>query len=197
MSYVAHSNPMFSANVSSSLLTTLGLRAVPGERIPNHAALLLLGNWFYAYGVLSTRVAKTKLGEWHRILSQDQDLIFLSGIDNNVAPREDLQTLGEAAVKAGKIDRRTLNKLKRQEASHANAVEGFAFFAAAILTATFAGVPSDTINAIGIWYSFSRISHSLCYTYIESNPWSYLRSVAWWSGNISCITALVLASKKL
>ena len=188
---------MFNANFSSSIVTTLGLRAVPGERIPNHAALLLLGNWFYAYGVLSTRVAKTKLGEWHPIMSQNRDLTFLLGIDNNVAPREDLQTLGEAAVKAGKIDRRTLNKLKRQEASHANAVEGFAFFAAAILTATFAGVPAETINAIGIWYSVSRISHSLLYSYIETKSWSYLRSVAWWSGNISCITALVLASKKL
>ncbi|KAJ5909210.1 hypothetical protein N7495_001892 [Penicillium taxi] len=53
------------------------------------------------------------------------------GIDNNVAPREDLATIGEAAVKAGKISRRTLNKVKREEAANANAIEGYPFFAAA------------------------------------------------------------------
>ncbi|KAJ5112917.1 hypothetical protein N7456_001451 [Penicillium angulare] len=141
---------------------------------------LLLVNWFFAYGVMSTRVTKTRLG-----------------IDNNVAPREDLATLGEAAVKAGKIDRRALNKLKRQEAAHANAVEGYSLFVAAILTALFAGVPNETINTIGVWYSLSRLSYSLCYTYIENRSLSYIRSVVWWSGNISCITGLVLAAKKL
>ena len=35
--------------------------------MPNHAALLLLTNWFYAYGVLSTRVAKTKLGKLYAV----------------------------------------------------------------------------------------------------------------------------------
>ncbi|KAJ5533697.1 hypothetical protein N7494_010249 [Penicillium frequentans] len=95
------------------------------------------------------------------------------------------------------LDRRTLNKLKRQEAAHVNAVEGFSLFVAAILTAAYAGVPSETINTIGVWYTLSRIAYSLCYTYIEKKSLSCLRSVTWWSGNISCITGLVLAAKKL
>jgi uncharacterized MAPEG superfamily protein len=53
------------------------------------------------------------------------------GLDHNVAPREDLGKYGEAAVQAGKISRSALNKLKRQEAAHANAVEGFPLFVAA------------------------------------------------------------------
>lgn len=53
------------------------------------------------------------------------------GLDHNVAPREDLAKYGEAAVQAGKLSRRTLNRLKRQEASHANAVEGYPLFVAA------------------------------------------------------------------
>jgi uncharacterized MAPEG superfamily protein len=53
------------------------------------------------------------------------------GIDNNVCPREDLTTFGEAAVQAGKISRATLDKLKRREAAHANAQEGYSFFVAA------------------------------------------------------------------
>lgn len=56
---------------------------------------------------------------------------FFAGLDHNVAPREDLSKYGEAAVQAGKISRSALNKLKRQEAAHANAVEGFPFFVAA------------------------------------------------------------------
>lgn len=53
------------------------------------------------------------------------------GIDHNASPREDLTKYGETAVQAGKIDRTTLNRLKRQEAAHANAVEGFPFFVGA------------------------------------------------------------------
>lgn len=52
------------------------------------------------------------------------------GLDHNVSPREDLSKYGETAVKAGKLSRTTLNRLKRQEAAHANAVEGFPFFVA-------------------------------------------------------------------
>lgn len=102
------------ANILRSILTTLGLRAAPGAQVPNHAATLLLANWALAYALMSTRLTKVYYG-----------------IDNNVAPREDLATFGEAAVKAGKLDRRTLNKLKRREAAHANAVEGYSLFVAA------------------------------------------------------------------
>lgn len=75
---------------------------------------MLIGNWAFAYALTSTRLAKNYYG-----------------IDNNVAPREDLSKYGEAAVKAGKISQRTLNRLKRQEAAHANAVEGYPLFVAA------------------------------------------------------------------
>ncbi|KAJ6130975.1 hypothetical protein N7523_001435 [Penicillium sp. IBT 18751x] len=178
----------------SSILSTIGLRAAPGEQTPNYAAGFLVANWVFAYALMSTRGTKMRLG-----------------LDNNVAPREDLSKYGEAAVQAGKISQRTLNKLKRQEAAHANAVEGYPLFVAAIISigsgrvlisnsvllSVVAGVPHKTINAIGVWYSLSRIAYSLCYSYIETRNLSYLRSVTWWSGNISCITGLVLAGKRL
>lgn len=66
-----------------------------------------------------------------------------------------------------------------------------------VLLSVVAGVPNETINTIGVWYTVSRVAYSLCYSYIESAGPSYIRSVAWWSGNISCITGLVLAGKKL
>lgn len=76
-----------------------------------------MANWAFAYALMSTRGSKIRLG-----------------LDHNVAPREDLSKYGEAAVKAGKISQRTLNKLKRQEAAHANAVEGYPLFVAASMS---------------------------------------------------------------
>lgn len=98
----------------SALLTTLGLRAAPGQAVPNNAPALLVANWLLAYVLMSTRGSK-----------------IYYGLDNNVAPREDLSKYGEAAVQAGKLSRNTLNMLKRQEASHANAMEGYPLFVAA------------------------------------------------------------------
>ncbi|KAL4893643.1 hypothetical protein BDV59DRAFT_193103 [Aspergillus ambiguus] len=163
----------------SSLLTTIGLRAAPGHQIPNYGAAYIIANWFLANCAFSTRVPK----------------IYLR-IDHNVAPREDLSK-AEAAVASGKISRKALNRLKRQEAAHHNAMEGYPFFVAGVLLAMYAGVPNETINKIGVWYTASRLAHALTYVYIESSAWSYLRSIAWWSANASCITAAVLAGKKL
>ncbi|KAJ5129158.1 uncharacterized protein N7515_005197 [Penicillium bovifimosum] len=167
-------------NPYSALLSILGLRAAPGQVPANHAAGFLVVNWAFAFGIMSTRATKIRLG-----------------LDHNVSPREDLSKYGEAAVQSGKISRRTLDRLKRQEAAHANAQEGYSLFVAAILVSLYAGLPNETINTVGAWYSVSRVAYSLLYTYIEFHHLSYLRSVAWWSGNISCIYALVQASKKL
>ncbi|PWY65008.1 hypothetical protein BO94DRAFT_629312 [Aspergillus sclerotioniger CBS 115572] len=164
----------------SSILSTLGLQATPDQQVANHAVAYLIWNWFFAHGVLSTRPAK-------RLLR----------LDHNVAPRDDLTTYGEAAVQAGKITRRQLNRLKRQEAAHSNAMEGFPLFVAAILVALHTDLPNETINGIGAWYTLSRVAFGLAYVFIESEGWSFLRSVLWWSGNVSCITALVAGGKRL
>lgn len=66
-----------------------------------------------------------------------------------------------------------------------------------VLLAVQAGVPNETINAIGVWYTLSRIAFGLAYVFIESEPLSFLRSLLWWSGKSACITALVLAGKRL
>ncbi|RJE21592.1 MAPEG family [Aspergillus sclerotialis] len=165
----------------SAILTTLGLRAAaPGDVIPNKAHVYIIANWWLAYLAFGTRVAKR-----------------IYGIDHNAAPREDLAKYGEAAVQSGKISRQTLDKLKRMEAAHANSMENFTFFIAGILLAVQAGVPGETINKIGAWYTVSRVVFGLAYIFIESEPLSFVRSVAYWSGNVSCISALVLAGKKL
>jgi uncharacterized MAPEG superfamily protein len=75
---------------------------------------LLAANWFLAYCFMSIRGEK-----------------LYYGLDHNVSPREDLYKYGERAVQAGKLSRRTLEKLKRKEAAHANAQEGYPLFVAA------------------------------------------------------------------
>ncbi|KAJ6028956.1 hypothetical protein N7499_000098 [Penicillium canescens] len=164
----------------SAILTTLGLRAAAGQQPANHAAGFLVGNWFLAFCFMSIRGEK-----------------MYYGLDHNDSPREDLSKYGERAVQEGKLSRRTLEKLKRKEAAHANAQEGYPLFVAAMLLSLYAGLPNETINGIGIWYTLSRVAYSFAYSYIDSPTVSYLRSVTWWSGNISCVTALVLAGKKL
>lgn len=66
-----------------------------------------------------------------------------------------------------------------------------------VLLAVHANLPAETINGIGAWYTLSRVVYAISYVWTESETPSFLRSVAWWSGNISCITALVLAGKEL
>lgn len=107
-------------NPHSALLTTLGLRAAPGQVAANHASALLVVNWFFAYILTSPRGAKIRLG-----------------LDHNVNPREDLTTYGEAAVQSGKITRRALDQLKRQTSAHANVQEGFTLFVAASMWKSF------------------------------------------------------------
>ncbi|KAJ6035770.1 Membrane-associated eicosanoid/glutathione metabolism (MAPEG) protein [Penicillium herquei] len=160
------------------MLSSLGLSSTPGVQTHNYAATYLLVNWAFAYIVMSPRGSK-----------------IYYGVDNNVSPREDLRTLAEAAVRDGRLEQRVLDKLKREEASQANTIESYSLFVASMLSASFAGVPGETVNTIGIWYTVSRVAFSICYSHIETQSWSYLRSAAWWSGNICCATGLVLAAR--
>jgi uncharacterized MAPEG superfamily protein len=73
--------------------------------------------------VLSTRPAKAR-----------------AGIDDNRNPRHDLAKYGERAVSEGKITRRQLERMTRLQSAHENAVEGFAFFAAASMLLSFLAV---------------------------------------------------------
>jgi uncharacterized MAPEG superfamily protein len=69
-------------------------------------------------------------------------------------------------------------------------------FKPALIT-VYAGVPNETVNRFGICYTVSRIAFNICYSYIETQSLSYLRSMAWWSGNISCFTGLIAVARKL
>jgi hypothetical protein len=71
-------------------------------------------NWFYAYGILSSRTIKQ-----------------IYGIDHNASPRQDLNKYADAYIHDGKITRAQVEMIQRCEGASANSVEGFTFFVGA------------------------------------------------------------------
>ncbi|TVY56065.1 hypothetical protein LCER1_G003706 [Lachnellula cervina] len=173
----------------SSLLTLVGLRATTAQ-VPSLASTFLIGNFIYAYAILSTRFIKRRYK-----------------LDHNDSPREDVAKYGEAMVKEGKLSAKQLAMVKRWESAHANAVEGYTFFVASVmqtdlaslyqLLGLHAGVPTQTLNGLMAIYSLARIGFGISYIAIENEGKSWLRTLFWWTGNISCITTMVIAGKRL
>lgn len=165
----------------SSLLAILGLRGASSTAtLPNYGPAFVGFHFLYAYGVLSSRTLK----QWY-------------GIDHNVSPREDLAKYGEAAVREGKLTRRQLDMLKRNEWAHANSVENFSLLVASLLFASHAGVSVGTINAAGFSYTVARIFYSVVYILVDHPKWSQLRGLCWWWGNVSCLVLLWKAGRLL
>lgn len=163
----------------ASIVTALGLSGTPAT-VPNYSPLFLGWQFIYAYGLLSSRTLK----QWY-------------GLDHQVSPREDLAKYGDAAVRDGKITRRQLDMLKRNEAAHANSVENFPFIAASLAFASFAGVPARVINAAGLSYTLARLVYGAVYILVDHPTWSQVRGVVWWWGNVSCFTLLWYAQRQL
>lgn len=165
----------------SFILALLGLKvnpsdplAEPGNLAPYHN----LFNFLFAYVVLSARVGKMMLK-----------------IDHNVNPRLDLAKYGERAVTEGKMTRRQLNFLQRNESCHANSMEHFPVFAAASIFATISGVKTTKINTACAIYTAARITYAIAYLSTERVKFTSVRSLAWWTSNAACIYMLWSAGK--
>ncbi|KIX04780.1 uncharacterized protein Z518_05651 [Rhinocladiella mackenziei CBS 650.93] len=157
----------------SSIATTLGLHANGLTPVPCQAPYHAIFNFMFAYVFLSSRLLKNSYG-----------------IDHNVNPREDITRFGEKAVHDGKITRQQLNMLKRNEAAHANAMEHFPVFIGSTLFAIVSQVPNVTINRVCTIYSAARVVYAMAYLSVENVRFSYIRSLAWWISNFSCIYLL-------
>ncbi|KAI1193065.1 hypothetical protein F5X97DRAFT_315452 [Nemania serpens] len=165
----------------ASLAAALGLgTAGAGLSASNWAPGLLSWQFVFAYGLLSSRTLK----QWY-------------GIDHNASPREDLAKYGGEAVRSGKITQKQLAMLKRNESAHANSVENYALFVAAMGFATFAGVEPYLINRAGLLYITARLLYGFVYVFIDDDTWSQLRGLTWWTGNLSCLWLLYRAGAKL
>lgn len=81
--------------------------------------------------------------------------------------------------------------------AHANSVEHFPLFVAAMLWAHVSGVEVSVINNVGLAYTISRIVYAGAYIFITDAKLSLLRGVAWWTSNVICLRALWLGGKAM
>ncbi|QIW94605.1 hypothetical protein AMS68_000123 [Peltaster fructicola] len=146
----------------------------------NYTPGFLAFHFIFAYGLLSSRTLKQYYG-----------------IDHNVSPRYDLKDFGEEAVRTGKITRRQLEMLKRNESASANAVENYTLLAGALCLANIAGVNRSTINTAGLTYTAARIAYAAIYILVDHPWWSQMRGITWWIGNGSCLFLLWRSWQKL
>jgi uncharacterized MAPEG superfamily protein len=109
-----------------------------------------------------------------------------SGIDNNVSPRHDLSSYGDAAIKSGKITPSQLKLMQRATSAHQNRVENFSIFGSAVVLAVAVGVPNSTVNGYCALYSVASVLYGVAYVVIERNPWSLARTCCWWAGCWAC-----------
>ncbi|KAE8445964.1 hypothetical protein EG329_012743 [Mollisiaceae sp. DMI_Dod_QoI] len=100
-------------------------------------------------------------------------------------------------VKEGKITRRELDRVARWQAAHENCVEGYAFFVAGTLLALHAGVSTPALNGLMAAYTLARLGYGVTYVAIDTESWSWLRTLCWWTGNMTCLTMIVLAGRRL
>jgi len=65
------------------------------------------------------------------------------------------------------------------------------------LLALHAGVPVQKLNGLMALYSLARVGYAASYILIENEGSSILRTLLWWTGNVSCISMMVMAGKRL
>ena len=63
-------------------------------------------------------------------------------------------------------------------------------FIGSALFAVVSKVPNETINGTCWIYSVARIVYAAAYLLVDKVQFSYIRSLAWWTGNISCLYLL-------
>ncbi|KXX75543.1 hypothetical protein MMYC01_207629 [Madurella mycetomatis] len=102
----------------------------------------------------------------------------------------------EHCAKDTTMDKITLRRLSRAKAATANGFETLGLYAAAVVAANAAGVPTPRLNALTLAYLTSRAVYNLVYVVLQDNARvAPLRSLAWMSG-IAIITALYVSAAR-
>lgn len=87
--------------------------------------------------------------------------------------------------------------LQIQQSAHQNAVENLPVFLATMVFAHWANLPNTLINKLCLVYTVARLAHAWFYVNTNSHAISYVRSLAWWTGNFVNFVALYKAGSKL
>ncbi|KAL2060900.1 hypothetical protein VTL71DRAFT_8952 [Oculimacula yallundae] len=78
-----------------------------------------------------------------------------------------------------KVPKSVWNSCYRAQCAHMNAMEGFPFFAAAMIAGTFAGLPREDLNRSAAQYLGLRVLYTGLYIGIENNVLAFARSGTW------------------
>ncbi|KAG7570976.1 hypothetical protein FFLO_01070 [Filobasidium floriforme] len=88
-------------------------------------------------------------------------------------------------------------KINRLAAIHTNGMENFPLFAAAVLAANFARLPTRLLNTFSLSYLASRILFSFIYYSQSSTSASVARSVSYFGGMLGSLWVLVKSGNRL
>ncbi|KLT40596.1 hypothetical protein CC85DRAFT_287319 [Cutaneotrichosporon oleaginosum] len=85
----------------------------------------------------------------------------------------------------------------RAEAANDNNFVGLGFFAAAVAVGNVARLPTAVLNRAASVYLTSRLAYNLLYILGTNNAAGLARTVAWFTGSLSCISLFWEAGHKL
>lgn len=75
------------------------------------------------------------------------------------------------------------HQYERSRAAHSNMLsENMAFFIGAVLAGNMSGLDAGFMNNITGWYLASRVAYLICYIYIGSQRYSWMRTVTFNAG---------------
>lgn len=141
------------------------------------------------YLIINTLISHT--------LSSTRGLKWWWGIDNHVSPRTDLEKSGPRAVLEGRLSQSQLDMLRRNESAHANSMEHFPIFAAALILAKVAGLPAADVNYVGLTYTLARVAFVANYILSTTMLAASLRPVLWWAAHMACLRLIWRAGKAI
>ncbi|KAI1341876.1 hypothetical protein F5Y15DRAFT_413801 [Xylariaceae sp. FL0016] len=102
-----------------------------------------------------------------------------------------------ARLNSADIDKELRQRLLRAESCVANAFEGLPLFAAGVVAANAAGLPTSTVNALSLGYVASRVAYTWVYIWGQNNRrLSGARTLVWMAGMGMIMTMFVKAGLK-
>lgn len=114
----------------------------------------------------------------------------ISTWDNRNPRNTDLK----AKLKA-RLPAETYAKYERLEACHANSMESFPLFIAAIVLGNVAGLKKEELTSFAAWFLVVRVAYMLVYASMKTKGPTLVRTGIWYVGVGLCIKTIVQAAK--
>lgn len=116
----------------------------------------------------------------------------ISTWDNRNPRNSDLK----AKLKA-RLPAETYAKYERLEACHANSMESFPLFTAAIVLGNMAGLRKGELTGFAAWFLVVRLAYMAVYANTETRRLTLLRTGIWYVGVGLCFKTIVQAAKAM